>query len=404
MTVFCIKVTKVYVGSMKVAIIAYGHADNVICLAKHLSESSDVTLIFITPGDHFTRSILDLDLRNLPFGLTTDRQIVRQYIGGDLEKYLNGSLNLYIARMPSRSIIRDWPRRNLMYIKQIATFLRSNSFDVVHFNGFSGFQLYFHRYLRGIPKVYTIHDYLPHTGEWKLTPLLLNRLYSRLDYQFIQHYDYLSKSFAKFYGIDSAKVHTVYCGPLEVYNSFVTKKIEEETRTILFFGRISPYKGIEYLTSAVPDVRRHIPELKCIIAGSGTIHIDFDNDGEYEVYNHYISNSEIVNLIQRASLIVLPYTDATHSAVLMTAYAFSKPVVASAVGGIPEVVVDNVTGHLVPPRDVQALGAAIIDILDNEHKRERMKQNIKNMCASGNLSWTRITDSTLAVYEKALRR
>jgi len=388
---------------MKIVIVAYGHADNVICLAKHLSASSDVTLIFVTSGDRFTRSILDWDLRNLPFGLTTDQQTVRQYIGGSLEEYLGGSLKLCIARIPSRSIIRDWSRRNMICIKQIARFILDNAFDVVHFNGFSGFQLYFHRYLKGMPKVYTIHDYLPHSGEWKLTPLLLNRLYSKLDYQFIQHYDYLSKSFTDFYGVDSGKVHTVYCGPLEVYNSFVTKKVEEEPRTILFFGRISPYKGIAYLISAVPDVRIHIPELKCIIAGSGDIHVDFENNREYEIHNHHISNNEIVNLIQRASIIVLPYTDATHSAVLMTAYAFSKPVVASAVGGIPEVVVDNVTGRLVPPRDVQALVSAIIDLIGNEHKRELMKQNIKTACAEGNLSWARIADSTLAVYEKALR-
>jgi len=79
-----------------------------ICLAKHLSESSDVTLIFVTSGDRFTRSILDWDLKNLPFGLTRDQQTVRQYIGGSLEKYLGGSLNLCIARIPGRSIISDW--------------------------------------------------------------------------------------------------------------------------------------------------------------------------------------------------------------------------------------------------------------------------------------------------------
>jgi len=389
---------------MKVAVIAYGHSDNVVCLAKHLSKSADITLVFVTSGDRFTRSIFDWDLRLLPFGLTRDHRVVRQYIGRSIEQYLDNSINLYIARTPSRSIVRDWSRRNIRCIKEIAEFLRDNSFDVVHFNGFSGFQLHFHRYLKGMPKVYTIHDYLPHAGEWKLTPILLNRLYSKFDYQFIQHHQYLSKSFAEFYRVNSGRVHTVYCGPLEVYRSFVKNKVKEEHDTILFFGRISPYKGVEYLIRAMPEIRRRVPKAKCIIAGSGHIYIEFTNNGEYEIYNYHISNDEIVGLIQRASVVVLPYTDATHSAVLMTAYAFNKPVVASAVGGIPEVVVDNATGHLVPPKDSHALAAAIVDLLNNWRKKERMKHNIKNVCAEGNLSWSSIAANTLAVYEKAMRR
>jgi glycosyltransferase involved in cell wall biosynthesis len=388
---------------MKAVIVAYGHADNVTCLAKNLSALLDVTLIFVTCGKRFTRSIFDWDLRELPFGLTADPQVVRRYVA-DVEKYLNGRFSLCIARIPSRSIVKDWSRTNVRYVKQIAEYVQDNDFDVVHFNGFSGFQLYFHRYLRRVPKVYTIHDYLPHTGEWKLAPVLLNRLYSKLDYQFIQHYTYLSENFVEHYGADPRRVHTVYCGPLDVYKSFIEKTIREEPSTIMFFGRISPYKGIEYLVEAMRDIRQHIPNVRCIIAGSGDIPVELGNKGEYEVYNYHIPNDEMVDHIQRAAIIVLPYTDATHSAVLMTAYAFHKPVVASAVGGIPEIVEDGISGCLVPPRDSRILATTIVDLLKNKAKRNAIKRNIEKACIEGDFSWKKVADNTLAVYEKALRQ
>jgi glycosyltransferase involved in cell wall biosynthesis len=388
---------------MKVAIVAYGHSDNVICLAKHVSSLAEVKVIFITSGNRFTRSIFDWDLRQLPFGLTQDEEVVRQYIGASVDRYLNGSIGVLIARTPSRSIVKDWSRRNLTYVKEVAEFILDNSFDVVHFNGFSGFQLHFYRYLKALPKVYTVHDYVPHGGEWKITPVVLNRIYAKMNYQFIQHYRYLSKSFARFYSVDPERVHTIYCGPLEVYRSFSIKSISEEPKTILFFGRISPYKGIRYLIEAMPEIRRQLPGVKCVIAGKGNIGMAFENNGEYEIYNYHIPNDKMVDLVRRAAVIVLPYTDATHSAVLMTSYAFNKPVVASRVGGIPEVVFDDITGLLVPPGNAHAISTAIISLLHDEKKRIDMKNSIARMCTTGFLSWDHIAKDTVMVYQEAIR-
>jgi glycosyltransferase involved in cell wall biosynthesis len=88
----------------------------------------------------------------------------------------------------------------------------------------------------------------------------------------------------------------------------------------------------------------------------------------------------------------------------MTAYAFNKPVVASSVGGIPEVVTDNVTGTLVPARNPRALAEAIIDLLLNRGKRARMKKNIEKECLEGKLSWDNVAKETIEVYQKAIER
>jgi glycosyltransferase involved in cell wall biosynthesis len=251
-------------------------------------------------------------------------------------------------------------------------------------------------------KVYTLHDYLPHSGEWKATPLILNNIYTRLDYQFIQHYYFLSASFSDFFKVPPQRVHTVYCGPLDVYKSFINGEVNEEPATILFFGRISRYKGLDYLIQAFSEVKKIIPKAKLVVAGKGDFWFKPENDGTYEVYNRHISNEELVNLIQRATIIVTPYTDATHSAVIMTAYAFNKPVVASSVGGIPEVVTDNVTGTLVPARNTRALAEAISDLLLNREKRARIKKNIEKECFTGKLSWDNVAKKTIEVYQRAI--
>ena len=88
----------------------------------------------------------------------------------------------------------------------------------------------------------------------------------------------------------------------------------------------------------------------------------------------------------------------------MTAYAFNKPVVASAVGGIPEVVEHNVTGKLVPPREPQALADATIDLLLHDNKIKDMKKNIQKKCFKGELSWDYIAKQTIDVYRKASKK
>jgi glycosyltransferase involved in cell wall biosynthesis len=399
------RITKEYVGSMKVAIVAYGHADNVLCLSNHLSKTIDVTVIFVMAGNRFTRSIIDSDITGLPFGLTADPNVIDTFLGSEIAGYISPKLKILLARIPNWKMLKDWKRENLKYIMDVSDYIRDNDYDVVHFNGASGFQLYFHFLLRDKHKVNTVHDYILHTGESKLLPDItnrfLNKIYTLLDYEFIQHYQFLSRSFSEFYKVKRRRVHTVYCGPLEIYREFATSTVHEETRTVIFFGRISRYKGVDCLIKAMSIVKNRMPDARTIIAGAGDFWFDFDNDGSFEIYNYHIPNDELVHMIQRASVVVAPYNDATHSAVLMTAFAFSKPVIASAVGGIPEVIRDNVTGRLVPPGDPYALAESILDLLSNPEKREYIKTNIEHECHEGRLSWDKIAADTVRVYEAA---
>jgi len=392
------------VSRLKVAFVAYGHTDYAISLCKNLSKYIDITLILMTSGNYFTDCIFNCDISKLSFGLSVDQEIIRTFIGERIAHYNDSGMAIIIVRTPSLRILKDYKMKNLKYIKDLADYIKINSFDVVHFNGSSGFQIYLHWFLRHMPKVYTIHDYLPHSGEWNINLIMLNKLFTRLNYQFIQHSKYLSENFIETYHIAPERVHTIYCGSYEVYKEYINNKIQEEQNTILFFGRISPYKGLQYLIEAIPKIKEKIATIKLIIAGKGNFWFDFEKKDEYEIHNYHLSNEELSSLIQRSALIVVPYTDATHSGVIMTAYAFNKPVVATAVGAIPEILINNITGKLVSAGNSAMIANAVIDLLLNPGKREQMKNNIKEITSKGKLSWDYASQQTINVYQKAMHQ
>jgi glycosyltransferase involved in cell wall biosynthesis len=153
----------------------------------------------------------------------------------------------------------------------------------------------------------------------------------------------------------------------------------EDDHNVLFFGRIWPYKGLEYLIMAEPLISKHIEDLRITIAGRGE---DFSryrqmmkNPARFEVHNSWISDDTRDELFQRAAVVVLPYVSATQSGVVPIAFSFGKPVVVTDVGALSETVDHGRTGLVVPPRDVQALAEAIITLLRNKESRRKMGAN-----------------------------
>ena len=107
------------------------------------------------------------------------------------------------------------------------------------------------------------------------------------------------------------------------------------------------------------------------------------------VNSRYLPNEEVRPLMELASFVVLPYTSATQSGVLHVAYACGRPVVATRVGGLPEVVEEGGTGRVVPPKDPAALADAIVAMLDDPEGTARMGERARHL-AETRFSWASV--------------
>ena len=236
--------------------------------------------------------------------------------------------------------------------------------------------------LRDYRLVLTVHDALLHVGEGagRKTFRIPQWVHDRGCYlarQRIVHTQQVKELLLQRLSIPSNTVHVVPLVPC--FGGEATEHVQEDEHLILFFGRIWEYKGLEYLIRAEPLITSQVPRAKIVIAGVGEDFARYRrmmvHPEQFIVYNEYISDEKRAELFGRASVAVLPYIEASQSGVILVAYHFKKPVVATTVGGLPEMVDHGQTGYLVPPRDPNALAEAIVLLMQNEEMRRHFGEN-----------------------------
>jgi glycosyltransferase involved in cell wall biosynthesis len=139
-----------------------------------------------------------------------------------------------------------------------------------------------------------------------------------------------------------------------------------EKRILLFFGYIRKYKGLHTIIDAMKEVRS-LGDVKLLVVGEF-----YDDEESYRwhisdamvrdvvhVVSDYVPNEKVADYFSAADVVVLPYLSATQSGIAQIAYNFNKPVIATDVGGLAEVVIDQHSGLIIPPDDPIALAKAI---------------------------------------------
>lgn len=176
---------------------------------------------------------------------------------------------------------------------------------------------------------------------------------------------------------------------------------------ILFFGTLTPSKGIPDLLQAFAIVRQS-SSARLLVAGFPTKHIDMTelkdmvaNLGLTEAIifdPRYIPIKEVGPVMELATVAVYPYRNGTQSGALQVAYAFGRPVVATRVGGLPEAVDDGQSGLLVSPEAPQELATAISKIINNPQLAAEMGAYARSLSET-RYSWRPIAGQILAVYQ-----
>jgi glycogen(starch) synthase len=161
----------------------------------------------------------------------------------------------------------------------------------------------------------------------------------------------------------------------------------DEPAHLLYAGRLSPEKGVLELIEAA----RGLP---LVVAGDGPL-----RDRVPDALG-FVPHDRLLRLYERASVVVCPSRREGFGVVCAEAMAHGRPVVASAVGGLRDLVVDSETGLLVPPGDVAALRAALDRLLADRELRARLGRAARERARE--FSWERVTRRTISAYEDAL--
>ena len=162
-------------------------------------------------------------------------------------------------------------------------------------------------------------------------------------------------------------VYTIFGKAMEKHEARRLLGLAEE-RIVLFFGYVRRYKGLQILLSALQEVRKTLPVRLLVV---GEFYVD---QAEYQkqiedlglqssvtVVADYVPNDRVAAYFSAADVVILPYLSATQSGITQIAYNFDKPVIASDVGGLAEVVKHGVTGTIVPPNQPGHLAEAILE-------------------------------------------
>ncbi|MCC6830675.1 MAG: glycosyltransferase family 4 protein [Thermoleophilia bacterium] len=329
---------------MRVAIVAFGFADYLASFAPALARRARVTLFLprADAGPHAAALGEALDLR------LYDQPRLRNGAG-----YLR-----FIVGDVLREVRRARP-------------------DVLHVQGGNFWLNPLLRAVRRPAVVVTCHDPRPHTGDAlsRKTPTwIMDAGFRRADAVLV-HGAVLRDELVRLAGLRPERVHVVPM-PANMDLGGVVAPPPAGPPRVLFFGRIWPYKGLEDLVRAQPAVTAAVPDARFVIAGTGepldryrALMVD---PGRFEVHDAFIPHDLRDELFRGATVVALPYTDATQSGVIPLAYGHGRPVVATRVGALPDLVVEGRTGHLVPPGDTPALAAALIRVLRDPGNAARL--------------------------------
>ena len=338
-------------------------------------------------------------------------------------------LNLRGNQRPDASSFSK-AKRVLNYYKQLisyATTAQPKLFHLLWNNKFEFFDrtllMLYYRML-GKKIILTVHNV--NVRKRDSNDSYLNRISLRLQYNFCHHIfvhtERMRSELVSDFRIPKGKVSVIPFGinntvPNTVLSTEEAKQqigVNRSDKTLLFFGNIAPYKGLEYLISAFSALLAKDPNYRLIIVGRPKGSQDYWKQIQQAIAPgrirdriieriEYIPDELTALYFKAADVLVLPYTHVFQSGVLFLAYSFGLPAIVADVGTLREEIIEGETGFVFKPRDSVDLARKVEDYFNSElfGDLETRRTQIRKY-ANERYSWDKVAAITIAIYSNLL--
>ncbi len=289
-------------------------------------------------------------------------------------------------RLGIRCSVLECPHKfRIRYVRDVRTFLKTNQISLLHCHGYKDMIIGLLA-ARGIAvtKVTSVHGYT--------NASLKARIYERIEQALLPQFDHIITCTERMRrdlltkGLSPEAVTTVYPGieAPHACNLFDHTELRQrcgltaDEFVIGTVGRLSPEKGHSYLLDAFVRLLDEIPQARLLLVGDGKERTTLARRIATLGLERRISllgelpREEVMNLYPLMDVFVLPSLHEQFPGSLLEAMAHRRPVIATSVGGIPEILDHGATGFLVPPRDAVSLAETILMLYKNESLRDRV--------------------------------
>jgi glycosyltransferase involved in cell wall biosynthesis len=276
--------------------------------------------------------------------------------------------------------------------------------------------------LLGKKIVFTAHNV--NAGKRDGNDSWLNRVSLRAQYALAHHVfvhtERMKEELTGEFGVPSTKATVIPFGinntlPNTALTPAAAKQalgLEPNHKTLLFFGRITPYKGLEYLLEAFEQLVAKDSNYRLVIGGTIKDCQDYWNALQPAIARfgdkvlqriEFIPDDRVEIFFKAADVFVLPYTDVFQSGVLFLGYSFGLPVIVADVGSLRESIVPGKTGFTCSPRSGADLARAVEEYFSSDVYRnlDERRRDIRAY-ADERHSWKKVANMTLRVYSQLL--
>jgi glycosyltransferase involved in cell wall biosynthesis len=389
-----------------------------LCAALAQQQGVEVTLVTTT----------DYELAHLPHNYRVEQRL-------QLWPHFASSMSEG-GRHPLRRLLHKlfWTlRRGIRGLRLLQTWYNLTSYlirerpDIIQFSEIQfPFETFFLARLRrhGLVLTQVCHEFELREHSSLTMRLLARRLYAGTYTNFSAIFflgEPNRRRFLSLFNMPAERTHTIPHGNESMFLEMAYKVagnidlrqrygIAPDEPVVLFFGTLTPSKGLPELFHAFAQVRQQC-RARLVVAGFPLKHVNIhDFYAQVEqlgitdavVFDpRYIPFEEVGALMELAQVVVYPYRNATQSGSLQVAYTFGRPVIATRVGGLPEVVEDGRSGFLVAPGSTEELTAALLSIINDPQRAAEMGRYARHLSET-RFSWQPIAQQMIDIYEAAL--